>query len=117
MNLLIQTMKKLEEHFKENRRLEAMIQGLYYTHPGYQRLVGDLGLVQSMLCWGNCLDNALIESFFGHLKDYVANHSCGLIEEVREIVGNYISYYNCERGQWNLKNMTPEQYRSHLSTE
>ncbi|WP_353047358.1 IS3 family transposase, partial [Exiguobacterium sp. E.TIA.1] len=22
--------------------------------------------------------------------------------------------YNCERGQWNLKKMTPEQYRGHL---
>ncbi|MBR2759468.1 MAG: IS3 family transposase, partial [Exiguobacterium sp.] len=26
----------------------------------------------------------------------------------------YIDYYNSERKQWNLKKMTPEQYRSHL---
>lgn len=96
---------------------QAMIhsdQGFHYTHPGYQRLIGDLGLVQSISRRGNCLDNAPIESFFGHLKDYVANRSCESIEEVSEVVGNYISYYNYERGQWNLKKMTPKQYRDHL---
>ncbi|NTY09091.1 hypothetical protein EXW93_05715 [Exiguobacterium sp. JMULE1] len=63
---------------------------------------------------GNCLDNALIESFFGHLKNYIINRSCGSIEEVRERGGSYISYYNCERGRWNLKKMTPKQCRDHL---
>ncbi|WP_214725638.1 IS3 family transposase, partial [Exiguobacterium sp. s143] len=33
---------------------------------------------------------------------------------VREMVGDYISYYNYERGQWNLKKMTPKQYWDHL---
>lgn len=104
-------MKKLEEHLQGNRHPEAMVhsdQGFHYTHPGYQRLVGNLGLIQSMSRRGKCLDNAPIESFFGHLKDYVTNRSCGSIEEVREIVGDYISYYNCERGQWNLKKDDPE---------
>ena len=117
MDLVFQTMKKLEEHLQEKRHPEAMIhsdQGFHYTHPGYQRLIGDLGLAQSMSLRGNCLDNAPIESFFGHLKDYVTNRSCGSIEEVREMVGDYISYYNCERVQWNLKKMTPKQYRDHL---
>ena len=117
MDLVFQTMKKLEEHLQEKRHPEAMIhsdQGFHYTHPSYQRLIGDLGLVQSMSRRGNCLDNAPIESFFGHLKDYVTNRSCESIEEVREMVGDYISYYNCERGQWNLKKMTPKQYRDHL---
>ncbi|WP_442899264.1 IS3 family transposase [Exiguobacterium sp. SH1S21] len=48
------------------------------------------------------------------MKDYVTNRSCGSIEQVREMIGDYINYYNCERGQWNLKKMTPEQYRGHL---
>ncbi len=117
MDLVFQTMEKLEEHLQGNLHPEAMIhsdQGFHYTHPDYQKLVGDLGLVQSMSRRGNCLDNAPIESFFGHLKDYVTNRSCKSLEEVREMVGDYISYYNCERGQWNLKKMTPEQYRGHL---
>ncbi|MFC4682675.1 IS3 family transposase, partial [Exiguobacterium mexicanum] len=46
--------------------------------------------------------------------DYVTNRSCKSLEEVREMVGDYITYYNCERGRWNLKKMTPEQYRGHL---
>ncbi|WP_442899600.1 hypothetical protein [Exiguobacterium sp. 9-2] len=32
-------------------------------------------------------------------SDYVINRSCGSIEEVREIVGDYISYYNCQHDQ------------------
>ena len=89
-------------------------QGFHYTHPGYQRLVVDLGLVQSMSRRGNCLDNAPIESFFGHLKNYVTNRSYGSTEKIRERVGDYISYYNYERGQWNLKKMTPKQYQDYL---
>ncbi|WP_370276283.1 IS3 family transposase, partial [Exiguobacterium sp. SH5S4] len=117
MDLVFQTMEKLEDHLQGNLHPEAMIhsdQGFHYTHPDYQQLVRSLGLVQSMSRRGNCLDNAPIESFFGHLKDYVTNRSCGSIEQVREMVGDYINYYNCERGQWNLKKMTPEQYRGHL---
>jgi len=117
MDLVFQTMTKLEEHLREKRHPEAMIhsdQGFHYIHPDYQRLVGNLGLIQSVSRRDNCLDNAPIESFFGHLKDYVANRSCGLIEEVREMVGDYISYYNCKRVQWNLKKMPPKQYRDHL---
>ena len=63
---------------------------------------------------GNCLDNAPIESFFGHLKDHVEHRSALDLSEVRSMVDSYIDYYNSERKQWNLKKMTPEQYRSHL---
>ena len=41
----------------------------------------------------NCLDNAPIESFFGHLKDDVDIKSCETFEEVKYLVENYIFYY------------------------
>ncbi|EHV5987278.1 hypothetical protein K0914_004486, partial [Escherichia coli] len=31
--------------------------------------LADRGLVQSMSRKGNCLDNAVMENFFGHLKE------------------------------------------------
>ena len=40
----------------------------------------------------NCLDNAPIERFFGHLKDDVDIKSCQTFEEVKSKVGNYIYY-------------------------
>ncbi|MBP3540867.1 MAG: transposase family protein [Clostridia bacterium] len=42
--------------------------GWQYQHKQYQKMLSDHGVVQSMSRKGNCLDNALIENFFGLLK-------------------------------------------------
>jgi len=41
-------------------------QGFRYTNPLYSDRVRDLGMVQSMSRKGTCIDNAPMESFFGH---------------------------------------------------
>ncbi len=56
-----------------------------------------------MLRKGNCLDNAPIERFFGHLKDDLDIKSCQTFDKVKTLIENYIYYYNNERYQWNLK--------------
>mgnify|MGYP000877810458 CR=1 FL=1 len=43
-------------------------QGWQYQHGQYQRMLKDKGIRQSMSRKGNCLDNAVIENFFGLLK-------------------------------------------------
>ena len=43
-------------------------QGWQYQHKHYQKLLKDHGIVQSMSRKGNCLDNAVMENFFGILK-------------------------------------------------
>ena len=73
-----------------------------------------LGLQQSMSRRGNCWDNAPQESFFGHFKDEANIKSCETIEELKKEIKNYMIYYNNYRHQWNLKKMTPVQYRDHL---
>jgi len=65
---------------------------------------------------GNCIDNAPIESFFGHLKDDVDYEKCKTFNEIHSLIANYMKYYNNERQQWNLKKMTPVNYRNHLLT-
>ncbi len=72
------------------------------------------GIQQSMSRRGNCLDNAPIESFFGHLKDEVDFRRMKNIYEVNKAVQKYVDYYNFDRPQWRLKKMTPAEYRSHL---
>ncbi|MDG0790063.1 IS3 family transposase [Cohnella ginsengisoli] len=57
-----------------------------------------------------------MESFFGHLKDDVYFLDCQTNDEVRARVADYMAYYNSERYQWTLKQMTPDEYRSHLLT-
>ena len=43
-------------------------QGWQYQNKRYQRLLKEKGIIQSMSRKGNCLDNAVIENFFGLLK-------------------------------------------------
>ena len=43
-------------------------QGWQYQHRQYQRILREKGIRQSMSRKGNCLDNAVIENFFGLLK-------------------------------------------------
>jgi putative transposase len=119
MDLVMKTVEKM----KNNNGLplssfnDIMIhsdQGFHYTNPEYIKAVKDLGMAQSMSRKGNCIDNAPMESFFGHLKDDVDYKNCKTFEELRLLMEEYVEYYNNERNQWNIKKMTPVQYRNHL---
>ncbi|MFJ7640752.1 IS3 family transposase [Peribacillus sp. NPDC097225] len=117
MDLATETLLKLKKNRRFKKREGALIhsdQGIHYTHPYFQKLVKKLGLQQSMSRRGNCWDNAPQESFFGHFKDEANIKSCETIEELKKEIKNYMIYYNNYRHQWNLKKMTPVQYRDHL---
>ncbi|WP_090997962.1 IS3 family transposase [Bacillus sp. 491mf] len=106
---------------KKNRRVKlaegAFIhsdQGVHYTSPTYQKLVKKCKLGQSMSRRGNCWDNAPQESFFGHFKDEAYIKPCESFAQLENEIKNYMTYYNHYRYQWNLKKMTPVEYRNHL---
>lgn len=117
LDIVTDTILKL----KKSRRLkltdDAFIhsdQGVHYTSPIFQMIVKRCGLGQSMSRRGNCWDNAPQESFFGHFKDEAYIKSCETLEELKHEIKQYMIYYNNYRYQWNLKRMTPVQYRNHL---
>jgi putative transposase len=56
------------------------------------------------------------ESFFGHMKDEIDYKSCGSFLELESVINDYMKYYNNYRCQWNLKKLTPIQYRNQLLT-
>ena len=89
-------------------------QGSHYTSPIFQNKLKENGIGQSMSRRGNCWDNAPQESFFGHLKDETDIKKCGSFEELEKEIADYIDYHNNYRPQWNLKKMTPVDYRNHL---
>ncbi|MHB0885731.1 MAG: IS3 family transposase [Bacillota bacterium] len=89
-------------------------QGFHYTHPLYVRRLAELGMVQSMSRKGNCLDNAPVESFFGHMKDELDLTQCHSSYRVRATVDEYVYDYNHHRYQWERKKMAPVEYRDHL---
>jgi transposase InsO family protein len=89
-------------------------QGWQYQMKQYQYLLKEKGIIQSMSRKGNCLDNAIIENFFGILKSelfYIQKFTS--IEELKDEIKKYISYYNNVRIKSNLNKMSPIQYRTH----
>lgn len=115
MSLVIDTVKAMAASgiSCENAMIHSD-QGFHYTNPLYIAKLKELNMVQSMSRKGNCIDNAPIESFFGHLKDDVDYKACKTIEELYALIEEYMRYYNHDRQQWNLKKMTPVAYRDHL---
>jgi len=111
MELVLGTIGQMRHHPKA---LIHSDQGFHYTNPEYIERVRALDMIQSMSKKGSCIDNAPIESFFGHLKDDIDYKSCKIFEELRVLIKNYMWYYNHERAQWNLNKMTPVEYRDHL---
>lgn len=117
IDIVTDTLEKLIKNNGNILRTDSFIhsdQGVHYTSPIFQNKVRKHNLGQSMSRRGNCWDNAPQESFFGHLKDEVDIESCETFEELAKEIDNYIDYHNNFRGQWNLKKMTPVQYRNHL---
>jgi putative transposase len=89
-------------------------QGWQYQMKQYQYLLKQKGVIQSMSRKGNCLDNAIIENFFGILKSelfYIKKFRT--IEELKREIKLYINYYNNERIKSNLNKMSPIKYRAH----
>ncbi len=84
-------------------------QGFQYTSHIYRSKLKEYGVTQSMSRRGNCLDNAPIESFFGHLKDEAEYKECKNFNALDKKIKNYINYYNKERPQWGLKQKTPAE--------
>ena len=70
-------------------------QGWQYQNKRYQRLLKEKGIIQSMSRKGNCLDNAVIENFFGLLKSelfYLKKFKS--VEDFIKELKSYIKYYN-----------------------
>jgi len=114
LEFVLRTIDQLEELNLSSDCLIHSDQGFHYTNPLYQQKVKQLNIIQSMSRKGSCIDNAPMESFFGHLKDEVDFKSCNTFSEVVIKINEYMQYYNHQRYQWGLKKMTPVQYRDHL---
>lgn len=113
LDVIAQTVTRIGRK-KLNGALIHSDQGFHYTHPFYIRLLAELGIVQSMSRKGNCLDNAPVESFFGHMKDELDLTDCHSLGQVQAAIDRYIHDYNHHRYQWERRKMAPVEYRNHL---
>lgn len=87
-------------------------QGWQYQNQQYQKRLTEKGVVQSMSRKGNCLDNAIMENFFGLLKsELLYLRAFKDIEEFLSELEKYIFYYNHNRIKGKLKGLSPIDYR------
>jgi len=113
MNLVTETIRCIPSSLCENVMIHSD-QGFHYTNPSFIEIVKELKMIQSMSGKGSCIDNAPIESFFGHMKDELDYKSCTSFEGLRLAIEEYMRYYNYERKQWTRNKMAPIEYRDHL---
>lgn len=89
-------------------------QGWHYQHKKYQRLLMEKGVIQSMSRKGNCLDNAVIENFFGLLKsELLYLQEFESVEHFVAELTDYLDYYNNRRIKEKLKGLPPALHRLH----
>ena len=112
-----QVLNMLKKSFKKIKNTESIIlhsdQGWKYQMKTYQMLLKEKGIIQSMSRKGNCLNNAIIENFFGTLKsEMFYTKKFKTIKDLKKEIKEYISYYNNDRIRLNLIGKSPVQYRT-----
>lgn len=107
----------LDKAFEKHNDLEGLIlhsdQGWQYQMRRYQGRLKEKGIFQSMSRKGNCLDNSVIENFFGLLKSelfYLQDFKS--VDHFKQELVDYIHWYNTKRIKSNLKGLSPVEFRT-----
>ena len=113
-----QTTRMLDEAFKKNPNLKGLIfhsdQGWQYQMRQYSEKLKEKGIIQSMSRKGNCIDNCIMETFFGTLKRemfYGHEQEFQTFEQLKQAIAEYIDYYNNKRIKGKTKWMPPAKFR------
>lgn len=112
VQLVLNTIKKAKKKERVTAELQLHSdQGFQYTSQGYFKLTQAYGITPSMSRRGNPYDNALAENFFSILKtECIHRTKLNSFEEAREVIDEYIYFYNYQRIQTKTK-LTPMELR------
>ena len=117
LDFVISTVRLLLDTYKGELDTDVLIhsdQGCHYTSISYQELLKENGIIQSMSGKGNCWDNAPQESFFAVMKTEMDLNSYPTYGQLAEGLIDYINYYNYDRPQEGLNELTPQEYEEYL---
>jgi transposase InsO family protein len=91
-------------------------QGSAYVGTLYQAQIAQLGAIASMSRKGNAYDNAVVESFFGNLKNELVHHRVfATREQARAEIFDYIEiFYNRQRAHASLQYVSPVDYENSM---
>lgn len=116
VELVLNTLKQVVEKEDVTGTMIHSDQRFQYTSHKYKNVLQAYSMTRSMSRRGNCLDNASMENFFGHLKAeclYLEKYETQ--DELVEAVHSYIHFYNHKRIQLALGNKSPVEYRTQIS--
>ena len=118
MSMVVNMLRKA---FRKHQSLTGLVmhsdQGWLYQQTHYQYLLREHGIIQSMSRKGNCLDNAMMENFFGLMKnELLYPNDWDNIETFKTALIQYIRYYNHDRIKLRLKT-SPVKYRTHFQNK
>lgn len=119
VDFVLETVNILIEKHGISLSTETLVhsdQGCHYTSYSFIQILKDKQLRQSMSRKGNCWDNAPQENFFGHMKDEIDLSNCKTFDEVKNIIDDWMDYYNNERYQWELAKLSPSEYYRYVKT-
>ena len=92
-------------------------QGWHYQHRQYRQMLRAKGIRQSMSRKGNCLDNAVVENFFGLLKsELLYLQKFQSMEQFKQELAAYLAYYNTKRIKLSLGGLPPAVYREKMQS-
>jgi putative transposase len=115
--VLSMVIEMLDKAFESGYRTDTNLilhsdQGWQYQHKQYQRMLRRKGIRQSMSRKGNCLDNAVMENFFGLLKsELLYLQTFDSFEHFKAELIEYLDYYNNRRSKAKLKGLPPALHR------
>jgi len=111
LKLVADTVKEALKKHKAQATILHSDQGFQYTSHLYNRLVLENNLIPSMSRKATPLDNAPIESFFSAFKsECIYLEKPRTIQEAKDLIDEYIDFYNFERIQLKFK-ATPFEVR------
>lgn len=112
VNLVLNTIREAKKIEKVTGELHLHSdQGFQYTSNQYYRLTQSYNITPSMSRKGNPYDNALAENFFSILKtECIYRVKLETYDEARQIIDEYIYFYNNQRIQLKTK-LTPMEKR------
>ena len=85
-------------------------QGWQYQHAEYQRLLAEHNITQSMSRKGNCMDNGIMENFFGRIANTNIQIVTGLL--TANLIILFISELLPLHSLLMSRNLSPPSYRS-----
>lgn len=119
LDFVKEPLDKAIEIIKNNAQYRTTIhsdQGWHYQHNTWVKALKRNNIFQSMSRKANCADNAVMENFFGILKqEMYYGEKLKTYDELKKEIEEYIVYYNNKRIKTKLAGLSPVQYRTQTS--